>query len=319
MGSIGPQDDSRWAALLMAHGGPGAPDEVEPYLRDIRGGRPTSPELLADVQRRYAMIGGRSPLLDITRAQARALEVRLEADLGDRAPQVYVGMLHWRPYIRDAVAEMAADGVRRVVALCLAPHYSRMSVGSYFARLEESRSEVGARLDVVRVESWHDNPLLVGAIAEKVEAALDRFPAETRGRVAVVFTAHSLPAAAVAEGDPYDAQVRETASLVAERAGLGADRWGVAYQSAGARPGDWLEPSLSEALGAAAAFGRPGVLVAPVGFVADNVEILYDLDVEAQALARRLEVRLERAESLNAAPRFVEALADVVRRTLSGA
>ncbi len=334
----------RYAVLLMAYGGPTSLDEVEPFLKDVRGGRETPEELVEEVNARYREIGGGSPLLERTREQAAALEARLGRE-GDRGWRVFVGMRHWKPYIREAVGEIAAGGFETLVALCLTPQESRMSVGAYFRALDEALAgaagphptagtEASAERrppEVVRVRSWHDHPGFVEAVAERVAEALERFPAEERGEVQVIFTAHSLPERILREGDPYDRQVRETAAAVARavaartgrrfaRADASAGdrgRWHVAYQSAGARPEPWLGPSLEEVMNRLAREGHRSLLAAPVGFVSDHVEVLFDLDVEAAARARGLRVRFERTGSLNASPAFIEALADVVRSAVS--
>lgn len=309
----------RRAVLLMAYGGPARLEEVEPFLLDVRGGRPTPPELVEEVRERYRAIGGGSPILARTREQAAALEARLnrlgEPD-GGGPWRVFVGMRHWHPYIRQAVGEIAAGGFERLVALCLAPQYSAISVGAYLRSLDaalEEAGEAGARLRVTRIPSWHDHPGFVAALAEEAGRARDAFAPEERAGLQVVFTAHSIPVSEPGEGagaDPYAAQVRETAEAVAGRAGIRS--WRLAYQSAGARPGAWLGPSLGEVLRELAAAGRRSVLVAPVGFVSDHVEVLYDLDVEARARAAELGLHLERTASLNASPRFIDALADLV-------
>ncbi len=300
----------------MAYGGPRELAEVEPFLRDVRGGRPTPPELVAEVRQRYAAIGGGSPLAAITAAQAAALETAL----ANEGPgwRVFVGMRHWSPYIREAVAEIAAAGRRRVVALCLAPHYSRLSIGAYFAALDAAVAGCGAPLEVARVPRWGDHPGFLDAVAERVEAGLGRFAAagDSSAEVTVLFTAHSLPAAIVAEGDPYEDELRRSAAAVAGRVESARGRplpWGFCYQSAAAGARDWLGPPLERALADLAARGRRRVLVAPLGFVSDHVEVLYDVDVEAAARARRLGLELRRTASLNTSPRLVAALADLVR------
>ena len=318
----------------MAYGGPTSLDEVEGFLKDVRGGRETPPELVEEVTARYRAIGGGSPLLERTREQARALEARLGRE-GAGGWRVFVGMRHWTPYIREAVAEIAAGGFEELVALCLTPQESRMSVGAYFRELDEAlaaaddpprpprpaqrpaASSGGGIPKVVRVRSWHDHPGFVAAVAETVAAALARFPEDERGEVQTIFTAHSLPERILRAGDPYDRQVRETAAAVARAVAARTGRalpWHVAYQSAGARPEPWLGPSLDEVMTRLAREGHRNLLAAPVGFVSDHVEVLYDLDVEAAARARGLRVRFERTESLNATPTFIDTLADVVLR-----
>ncbi len=296
--------------LLMAYGGPNSLDEVAAYLLDVRNGRPPSPELVAEVRERYRLIGGRSPLLDLTRQQAMALERALNAE-GDRF-RVAVGMRHWHPYIREALAQMVAAGIRRLVAIPMAPHTSRLSVGAYIRKAEESRAELGLPLEVHYVESWNDEPLYIQALAEKVSQALRRFPAEVRGQVPIVFTAHSLPQRILAEGDPYPQELMETVAGVVQH--LGPVHWRFAYQSAGASPEPWLGPDVTAVLGELAAAGHRHVLVAPIGFVCDHVEVLYDVDILYRQQAERLGMQLERTESLNTSPMLIQALANLVRR-----
>ncbi len=296
----------------MAYGGPNSLDDIEEYLLDIRGGRHTPRELVEEIRERYAAIGGKSPLLEITRAQAAALEKRLN-ELSDGSEyRVYVGMRHWYPYIKEAVAQIVEDGIVRVVALCMAPHYSRMSVGAYFRKVQEAQEDLGAKLNVTCVESWYDHPLFLQAIAERVRAGLQKFPPEARDDVKVVFTAHSLPAAVVEQGDPYDKQLRETARGVAEL--LGDIDWLFSYQSAGASNAKWLGPRIEDVIVELAEAGHKNILVAPIGFVADHVEVLYDIDIEARHTAGLAGARLERTESMNVTPLFIEALADIVRQ-----
>jgi ferrochelatase len=287
------------AALLLAHGTPDSLDQMPDYLARVRGGRPPSPELVAEMRANYAAIGGRSPLTDITRAQAAALA----RELAD-GTRVYVGMRNWTPFIEDALAEAARDGVTELVALPMAPQYSGLSVAKYRDAVEAARP---AGLSIRFVESWHDHPGLLDAFAERVRAALAAGPAD-----AVLFTAHSLPVRVIEAGDPYAGQVAATAAGVAARAGIGG--FSVAYQSAGRTPEPWLGPTLEEALRERASAGDRSVLVVPVGFVCDHTEILFDVDVQAAAAARTLGLALRRTESLNTTPTFIAALADLVRR-----
>ena len=284
--------------LLLAHGTPESLAEMPEYLRLVRGGREPSAELVEEMRHNYAAIGGRSPLTDITRAQAAALQRAL-----DDGTRVFVGMRNWKPFIADALREAAAAGVTRLVALPLAPQYSTLSVGKYKDAVERARPEVMA---VRFVDSWHDHPGLLGAFAEKVRAA-----GAPGAWDEVVFTAHSLPERVAREGDPYPGQVAGTARGVASRAGLG--RYRQAYQSAGRTPEPWLGPSLEQTLGEIAREGARRVLVAPIGFVCDHTEVLFDIDVQAQAAARAQGLTLDRIESLNTSPAFVGALADLVR------
>lgn len=301
--------------LLMAYGAAGSLDEIEPYLVDIRGGRPVTPELVAEVRRRYQEMGGRSPLLEITQGQARALAARLNA-LGGGPFRVALGMRHWHPYIKQAVADLVTRGATRVIALPLTPYPSRLSVGAYFAKLDEAVAATGARFKLTRIERWNDHPGFIEALAETVAAARDRFPADTRARVPVLFTAHSLPERILRENDPYPDALRETASAVAKR--LGLDSWRIAYQSQGRTPEPWLGPEAGAVIAEYHASGARALVLAPFGFISDHMETLYDVDVMYQSQARQLGLRLERAASLNAAPRFIDALADIVRVHLQG-
>jgi ferrochelatase len=294
--------------LLMAHGSPDNLDDMAAYLRHVRGGRPTPQALVDDIRGRYQLIGGRSPLLDLTRAQGNALEERLHAD-GARF-RVYVGMRHWHPFIKDTVRQMLQDGIRRVIAVSLAPQYSRLSVGAYRGALEAAQAELGVCLEVTTVTSWHDQPLLLQAFAERVQEVYSRLNAEARAQLDTIFTAHSLPQRILAEGDPYPQEVERTAAGVAKL--LGLTTWELAYQSQGATAEPWLGPTLDEVFERALAQGRRSLLLVPIGFVCDHVEILYDIDILAQQVAQGKGLRLMRTASLNTSPTFIEALAQVV-------
>jgi ferrochelatase len=282
------------AVLLMAYGSPSRPEDVRPYLEDVRGGRPVSDEAVEELAERYRGIGGRSPLDDVTEAQRSALERELGVP-------VFVGMKHWRPRIGEAVESALAAGATRIVGLVLAPHYSRLSVGEYRERLEAA---VAGRARVVIVESWHDHPGFIDVLADRV-----------RGTGAwVVFTAHSLPERVLADGDPYRDQLLETSRLVAERAGI--ERWSFAFQSASTTGEQWMGPDILDELDRLRGAGETKVLIAPVGFVSDHLEILWDLDVEARERADELGVELNRIESLNDDPAFVRALGELVEDRL---
>ena len=292
------------AVLVMAYGGPSNIAEVEPYLNDVRGGRPTTPQLVEEIRARYARIGGRSPILELTRAQAAGIGRALGTSF-----RVYVGMRHWHPYIKETVAEIRGAGHRRVIGVVMAPHYSSMSVGAYEKKLLEATQSGDTPVETALVRNWWENPHFVETIAERVRQALQRFP--RRRDVQVVFTAHSLPERIREAGDPYPDELAASAAAVANRVGL-AD-WLFAYQSAGATGDKWLGPDVGDVMTAVARRGTTGVVLVPIGFVCDHVEILYDIDVEAQALAKRLGVQLERTASLNDDPGLVAAVADVVR------
>jgi protoporphyrin/coproporphyrin ferrochelatase len=276
----------------MAYGTPRGLDEVEAFYTHIRGGRAPSPELLDNLRARYTAIGGRTPLLEITRRQASTLE----AELGD-GYRVLVGMKHWHPYIAEAVAQMEAAGIEEGVALALAPHYSTVSVGAYFQAIDDTGTAIRLR----KVPSWHRQPDYRQAIAEQVRAASAEFEPEI-----VVFTAHSLPKRILDTGDPYADQLIETAEALA--LDLSVASWRFSYQSAGATGDAWLGPDILETIDQLASEGVRRVLVAPIGFISDHLEILYDLDVQAQRRAQERGVELRRTRSLNAGSKLVAAL-----------
>jgi ferrochelatase len=299
-----------YGVLLLAHGGPDSLDDIEPFLTNIRGGRPFPKELLEEVRERYRLIGGRSPLLEISRRQAQALERELNTD--GAQVRVYLGMRNWHPFIRETMQQIEQDHISRLLALCLAPQNSKKSTGLYFQHLRDAQGKAGSRIPAVFIENWHAEPLLIEAFAEKLREGLAACAAEGAASPAVVFTAHSLPEKVVAEGDPYDQQVRETVAVVAARGGL--KEWRFAYQSQGATAEPWLGPTLESVLDQLAKEGVRHVLIVPIGFVADHVEILYDIDILFQRYARERNITLRRTASLNESPALIRALASLVRR-----
>jgi ferrochelatase len=283
--------------LLMAHGTPSSLDEMPAYLALVRGGRPPSDELVAEMRHNYEAIGGRSPLTEITLAQAAALQARLGGDA-----TVAVGMRNWSPFIKDALQDLARAGVTHVVGIPLAPQFSTLSVQKYH---DTARAALPAGMTFFAVPSYHAHPLLVEAFAERLRDAKPAADEE------VVFTAHSLPKRVIDAGDRYAEEVGATARAVAERAGI--QHYSHAYQSAGRTPEPWIGPDLGEHLEARAAAGVRRFLVVPVGFVCDHTEILFDIDVQAAASARAAGASLRRTESLNTSPTFIRALEDLVR------
>ena len=287
---------SERAVVLMAYGSPERLADVPAYYADIRGGRPIRPELLEDLVERYRRLGieESNPLNEITEETRAALERELGLP-------VFAGMKHWRPRIAEAAERALATGARTIVGLVLAPHFSRLSIGDYRRQLEQS---LAGRAELVFVESWHDDPGLIELLAERV-----------RGTDAhVVFTAHSLPARILEEGDPYQEQLLQTASLVAEAAGL--RDWSFSYQSESDTGEPWLQPDILDHLADLGARGVDQVLLCPIGFVADHLEIRWDLDTEARERAAELGLELDRIEMPNADPAFVRVLGDIVRRAL---
>jgi len=292
------------AVLLLAHGAPERLEDTDQYLANIRGDRPLPPHVMDVIRERYALIGGGSPLLARTREQAEALQ----SELGSEA-SVYFGMRNWSPYIVDTMRRMQADGIERIVALCLAPQYSKMSVGFYFRRAQEAKRQLSYDAGIVWAKSFHAHPLLIEAFAERIAGLAARRP--------VLFTAHSLPEKILENADPYDTETRATAAAVATR--LKLSRWGFAYQSQGMTGGKWLGPTVESRLDVYASEGVRELVIAPIGFVSDHVEILYDVDVMFRQYGRERGIEIHRSDSLNSSPRFIAALADVARRRLEGA
>ncbi len=294
--------------LVMAYGGPDSLDQIPGYLADIRSGRPTPRAVVEEITENYRAIGGRSPLLDVTRGQVDALA----EELGDEY-RCYLGMRHWAPWIEEVVGQMLEDDVTDAVGLVLAPQFSALSVAKYQQRVADGLDLYRGGISFRHVSSYHHASGLIEAFAARVAEGLSRWSDADRGSVHVVFTAHSLPERLLANGDPYGVQCLETARLVAERAGLVDNRWSWSYQSAGRTPEPWAGPDLREHLSELAARGIRDVVVVPVGFVSDHVEILFDVDIRARGRADELGMRLERPPALNDDPVFIEALAGLVR------
>ncbi len=295
--------DDRLGVVVMAYGTPASPDDIEAYYTHIRRGRPPTTEQLADLRKRYDAIGGTSPLAARTEAQRVALQRALE----EQAPgqtSVVLGQKHAAPFIEDAAAELAAAGSTRVVGLVLAPHFSRASVGEYQQRLAAAANEHG--LQAAGIESWHLEPAYLDFLTDVVRQGLAGMPERTK----VLFTAHSLPERVLVD-DPYPDQLRTSAAAVADAAGL--DRWAgwsLCWQSAGRTPEPWRGPDLLEVLRDLADTGRAdGALVCPQGFVSDHLEVVYDLDIEARALADELGLAFARTRVLNDMPSVFDALA----------
>ncbi|MFN2388901.1 MAG: ferrochelatase [Actinomycetota bacterium] len=293
--------------LVMSYGTPRSLEEVASYYTDIRHGRPPPPHLLDELTARYRAIGGRSPLYEITRAQAAGIEARTGV-------RTYVGQKHAPPFIDDAVASLAAEGVGVCAGLVLAPHYSALSVGDYRARVNRAAARIGWAGRLEMIESWHLEEGYLAFLTGAVEGALLELAEPARRGAVVLFTAHSLPAGILERGDPYPEQLRETAAAVAARAPL--ERWDVAWQSAGRTEAPWLGPDVTEVVQDLARRGVGAVVICPCGFVADHLEVLYDIDIEARRVADALGIALVRTRSPNDDPAFLDALGRVVARAL---
>src|SRR5262245_56092615 len=286
--------------LLMAHGTPSSMDEMPEYLRLVRGGRPPSPELIAEMRHNYEAIGGMSPLTELTFKQGEALSSRLGPDL-----PVAVGMRNWKPFLKEAIDALAGQGVTRIIAIPMAPLFSTLSVTKY---LDAATTALPTGISLDPIRSFFDHPLLIDAFAERVRAC------SPSADEVVMFTAHSLPERVIASGDPYANEVAGTARGVATRCGLTGYR--LAYQSAGRTPEPWTGADVSDLIRQMAAAGARRFLIAPIGFVCDHTEILFDIDVQAQAAARDAGASLRRTESLNTSPTFIAALESLVREKL---
>jgi ferrochelatase len=294
------------AVLLLAHGSPDSAEEVPEFLLRVTGGRPLPSQVVEEVKRRYGLIG-RSPLTQLTLKQGALLAHDLELP-------VYVGMRNWKPFISDTVQTMTADGIEHAVAICLAPQNSRTSVGLYRSGLAGN----SATFTIDFVDSWHDQPWLIKAFSEKLRSGLNRADREMGpAKVPVIFTAHSVPERTIAEGDPYEIQAKETASLVAREAALVPEDWTFAFQSQGMSGGAWLGPRVEDTILTLREKGHQGVFLQPIGFLCDHVEVLYDIDIGFKQLAEKQGMRLWRAESLNDSALLTAALADLVRSRLA--
>jgi protoporphyrin/coproporphyrin ferrochelatase len=298
------------AVLVMAYGGPNSLDEVPGYLADIRVGRPTPAPIVQEISHNYQQIGGKSPLLEITRRQVNAIA----SNFNPKDFRFYLGMRHWSPWIEKTIGDMLADGITKAVSLVMAPHFSKMSVAKYHIKIAAGLEMYRGHIEFVHIESYHNEPGLIQAFANRVKAGLKAWPVEQHQDVHVIFSAHSLPTRILKMGDLYEQQLHETARLVADKAGLDSDCWSWSYQSAGRSPEPWLGPQLPEHLTDLAGKGIRNVISVPVGFVCDHVEILYDIDIQAQQVAQQLGMRLVRPPALNDDAIFIETLANIIHR-----
>jgi ferrochelatase len=303
--------DKHPAVLLMAYGSPNSLDEVGEYLRQVRGGRMPTHGEVERLRDRYRQIGGQTPLLKITLAQAKALE---EKHLFERIDsRVYVGMKHWHPFIEDVVEKIVSDGASSIIGLALAPHYSKLSIGGYADAVNRGLARTERHVSFTMIESWHDQESLINALSRRVRDGLQKF--NEPSKAFVLFTAHSLPRKFVQDDDPYWRQLQETCQLVASKSWIKS--WDFAFQSAGHPIASWMGPSIKEKITELSGKGFRELLVCPVGFVSDHLEILYDLDIEAKGYAGSLGTRLERTASLNDDPEFINAISSRLESLLS--
>jgi len=301
------------ALLLLAFGGPRSLDEVEPFLTRLFRGRKPSSEQLERIKERYRLIGGSSPLPEITREQAEALESSLRAK--GYPFKSYVGMRYGRPLIEETLKKIVEDGIREVVALPMAPFRSRASTGAYIEDVNQAKKNLGERIDISFVEGWHRHPLFLGAIREKIEEGLIQFTPEERKRVHLVFSAHSLPKSLV-ENEPYVKDMEESVQEVLKK--IEPLPWHIGFQSRGMGPEEWLGPDVESVLERLSKERIQEILIVPIGFVSDHIEILYDIDILYQNRAKSLGMKLKRTPSLNFSKRFIEGLAAIVEEQIKG-
>lgn len=297
--------------LLLAFGGPNSLDEVEPFLKNIFSGRPLNPSLFNEVRERYRLIGGRSPLPEITERQARALKDSLKK--AGVTIEVYIGMRYWHPFIQESLKAMSEKGVSKILCLILSPFASRAFAGGYIDAVNQAIKNADKEMEADFVTNWHLNPLYLDAVSEKVNEGLARFPLNQRLSVQIIFTSHSLPLSLV-KNDPYVEQIKETISGVMEC--LGHNEWHLAFQSRGRGEGEWLSPDVEEVLKILAGSEKKEILVVPLGFVSDHLETLYDLDISLREKASALGICFQRSPSLNDSPEFIEALTNIILKFL---
>jgi ferrochelatase len=297
--------------MVMAFGGPDSLSAVGPFMERLMKGRKPGPELIERVKDKYQIIGGKSPLPGITKKQAIALEEELNRTCVEHGQfAAYVGMRYWHPFIEEAIEQMATDGITRAFAISMSPHDSRVSTGAYREEIERVLAEKNLNISIEMIRGMYNNPIFVDAVVEKITEALNRIPEDARDDVQVIFSAHSLPVAYIDGGDPYVDEINETIREVLRK--TGSPNWRIAYQSKGSIPGEWLGPMMEDVLAEIAAEGHKRVLVVPIGFAADHVETLWDLDILHKGQAEDLGLLYERSGALNDSPRFMEALAQMV-------
>jgi len=296
------------AILMIAFGGPEKPEDIRPFLSRVIRGRPIPPERIEDVAHQYELIGGKSPLNEITFRQAKGLGAQLKNN-GYSLP-VYVGMRNWHPLLSETVIEMSKAGINRALAIIMAPHQSDASWDRYRRDVEEAISTTGVELSVDYTKPFYDHPLLIEDSADRVAECLEQIPPNDRNNTVLIFTAHSIPTP-MAEVSPYVEQLTISSRLIAER--IGHENWLLAYQSRSGRPTDpWLEPDVCDVLRELSKESTSHVIVQPIGFICDHVEVLYDIGIEAAEVAEEVGIKMLRARTVNDDQKFIKALADIV-------
>ena len=299
--------EKKKAIILMAYGSPERPEEIEQYYTDVRRGRKPTTEEVENLSARYKLIGGKSPLLKITVSTSEKLQTKLGGNM-----RVYVGMKHWHPFIGEIFEQISKDGVSDLLAIALAPHYSRMSIGGYQDAVKKANEEHGGNVNITNVNEWYLNQEFLEKWKQRITQALEkRFQGKKKREVFFLFTAHSLPERILTWKDPYKIQLLETADNLAGKLVLDKDQYGFAFQSAGHTSEPWLGPDILDKIRQLKEAGWKNILVMPIGFVSDHLEILFDIDVEAKQLAKQLGIQIERTESFNDSDDFIKVLASV--------
>jgi ferrochelatase len=306
--------ESPIGVMLLAFGGPDCPEAIEPFMKNLMGGRVPPPALVEKIKARYDLIGGSSPLPGITGDQAAKLEEYLNTNGGNY--RVVVGMRHWRPFIQEAVEKLVSQGVNTIVAVSLAPFYSHVSTGTYLEELNRVVSSMGDKiLKVVTTKPFYDKPVFHEAVAEKLTQAIKGLPEENKEKVRIIFSAHSLPVSCIEKGDPYVQEFELVVKRIAKK--LGLSDWHIAYQSKGGGQGEWLGPTVEEIMDNVKKEGFSDILVVPVGFVSDHIETLYDIDIAQKNHAVSAGLNFYRAGSLNTSGKFIQALAETVLESMN--
>ncbi|MCL6472552.1 MAG: ferrochelatase [Firmicutes bacterium] len=301
--------------MLLAFGGPDSLDSVEPFMERLMKGRKPTPEIIARAKDKYKLIGGKSPLNEITQRQADALQLKLNEICNKSLKfKTYVGMRYWHPFIEETIEQMISDGIKRAFAISMSPHSSQVSTGAYTDEINRVVSEKNLDIQIEMIKGMHKNPIFIDAVVERINDAIARFPKEKRDDIQVIFSSHSLPVAYIEAGDTYVDELRVTIEEVLKK--TGSLSWHLAYQSKGSIPGDWLGPMVEDVLQDIAEAGYKEVLLVPIGFASDHMETLWDLDILHKKQAESLGLKCERSDALNDSPKFIEALASMVCKQL---